>query len=141
MESRISLENDKMILKGRLNGTQRKRLGCLLDMYYKPSELAEEVGFTKRQIYRVYIKLGCPHKRDEHRHIFINGKQFREWYGKTYPRYAIANDEAFCLTCKIGVKIVNPVRKKKGRVHYLESYCPYCDRKISKITGKEKLHK
>jgi Zn finger protein HypA/HybF involved in hydrogenase expression len=131
----------KMILKGRLSGTQRNRLKCLLDMYYRPSELAEEVGFARRQVYRVYIKLGCPHNRDEHRHIFINGKEFREWYEETYPRFSIANNEAFCLTCKMGVKIVNPVKMKKGRLHYLESYCPHCGRKISRITDKEKLYK
>lgn len=70
-------------LKGRLKGCQRMRLIKLFDMLYKPSELAEEVGFTRRQVYRVYIPAGCPHKRDEHKHIWINGKAFREWYEET----------------------------------------------------------
>ena len=128
-------------LKGRLSGTQRNRLVRLLDMLYKPSELAEEVGFTRRQVYRVYIPSGCPHKRDEKRYIWINGKEFREWYEETYPRVSLNQDETFCLTCKKPVKIINPEREKKGRLHYLTSYCPNCGRKLARITKKEKLYK
>jgi len=135
------MNSKKMIMKGRLNGTQRNRLGHLLDMYYKPSELAEEVGFTRRQVYRVYIPAGCPHKRGEKRYIWINGKAFREWYEETYPRASLDQDETFCLTCKKPVKIINPKREKKGRLHYLISYCPSCGRKLARITKKEKLYK
>lgn len=131
---------EKIILKGRLNGTQRNRLGKLLDMYYKPSELAEEVGFTRHQVYRVYIPAGCPHNRDEKRYIWINGKAFREWYEKTYPRMSLDQDETFCLTCKKPVKIINPKKEKKGRLHYLTSNCPNCGRKLARITKKDKLY-
>jgi len=136
-----SMENDKMILKGRLNGTQRNRLGSLLEMYYRPGELAEEVGFTRRQVYRVYIPAGCPHKRDEHNHIWINSQAFREWCEETYPRVSLGQDETFCLTCKRAVKIINPTRKQKGRLHYWVSNCPNCGRKLARIITREKLHK
>lgn len=128
-------------LKGRLKGSERMHLEKLLDMLYKPSELAEEVGFTRRQIYRVYVPAGCPHKRDEHNFIWINGKEFREWYEETYPRVSLASDETFCLTCKKPVNIINPKREKKGRLHYLISYCPNCGRKLARITKKGKLYK
>lgn len=134
-------KSDKIILKGRLSGTQRNRLVSLLDMLYKPSELAEEVGFTRRQVYRVYIPAGCPHMRDEQRHIWINGKVFREWYEENYPRVSLAQDEIFCLTCKKGVKIINPKKEKKERLHYLTSYCPNCGRKSTKIITREKLNR
>jgi Zn finger protein HypA/HybF involved in hydrogenase expression len=134
-------KSEKIILKGRLSGTQRNRLTRLLDMLYKPSELAEEVGFTRRQVYRVYIPVGCPHTRDEKRYIWINGKAFREWYEETYPRISLAKNETFCMTCKKPVKIINPTKEKKGRLHYLISYCPNCGRKLARITKKDKLYK
>ena len=129
----------EMILKGRLSGSQRNRLVRLLDMLYKPSELAEEIGFTRRQVYRVYIPAGCPHSRDEKRYIWINGNEFREWYEETYPRVSLAEDEAFCLTCKKPVKLINPTRKQKGRLHYWVSECPYCGRNLARIITRDKL--
>ena len=133
-------KSDEIILKGRLNGTQRNRLVHLLDMLYTPIELAEEVGFTRRQVYRVYIPAGCPHQRDEKQHIWINGKAFREWCEETYPRVSIAQDEAFCLTCKRAVKLINPTKQQKGRLHYWISTCPNCGRKLARIITRDKLH-
>lgn len=66
--------------KGRLNGRQRSRLSGLLDMLYTPSELASEVGFSVRQVYRVYVPAGCPVFRDEKGRLWINGKGFFDWY-------------------------------------------------------------
>jgi hypothetical protein len=134
-------KTEKIILKGRLDGTQRNKLARLLDMLYTPSELADEVGFTRRQVYRVYIHAGCPHSRDDRRHIWINGKDFREWCEQTYPRVSLGQDETFCLTCKIPVKIINPIRKQKGRLHYWISNCPNCGRKLARIITKDKLNK
>ena len=66
-----------MLLKGRLNGRQRLRLGKLLDMLYKPSELAEEIGFAVDQVYRVYVPLGCPRERDSRKRLWIMVKRLR----------------------------------------------------------------
>ena len=63
------------LLQGRLNGAQNRNRK-LLDMLYTPKELANEIGINVRQVYKVYIPAGCPHERDEHRHIWINGKAF-----------------------------------------------------------------
>ena len=71
-----STDQDVILLRGRLNGQQRLRLKTLLNMMYKPSELAEEIGFNQNQVYMVYIPAGCPHERDEKGHIWINGKLF-----------------------------------------------------------------
>lgn len=130
----------EIILKGRLDGNQRNKLVRLLDMLYKPSELADEVGFTRRQVYRVYIPAGCPHLRDDRRHIWINGKDFREWCEQTYPRVSLAKDETFCLTCKKAVKVIDPVKKRKDRLHYWVSKCPQCGRKLTRIISRDKLH-
>ena len=101
-----------MILRGRLSGVQRMRLGGLLDMLYKPSELAQEIGFSVRQVYRVYIPLGCPCERVAGR-LWINGNSFSEWYEVTYPRQSLKENQAFCLTCKMPVSMLHPKRKSK----------------------------
>ena|SRR5271157_2446613 len=132
------MNSTKLFLQGRLKGYQRMQMYKLLDMLYTPSELAKEIGFTQRQVYRVYIPAGCPHEQDEHRYLWINGKVFREWYEVTYPRMTLKEDEAFCLTCKRPVKMANPVRKKKGGFVYLLSKCPNCGRKLPKIIENNK---
>jgi uncharacterized protein with PIN domain len=127
-----------ILLKGRLDSKQRNRLTRLLDMMYTPSELAEEVGFYRRQVYRVYIPAGCPQERDLNKRIWINGKAFREWALQIYKKVELTFDETFCLTCRRAVKIINPERKKEGRLVYDVSICPECGRKLAKIIDKEK---
>ena len=129
---------DEIILKGRLKGYQRMRLGKLLNMLYKPSELAEEIGFTTRQIYRVYIPAGCPHERDTKRNTWINGIDFVAWYEATYPKQTLGEHEAFCLTCKKAVEMINPKKKKKDKLTYWVCNCPTCGRKLTRISEKEK---
>lgn len=127
-----------MILRGRLSGVQRMRLGGLLDMLYKPSELAQEIGFSVRQVYRVYIPLGCPCERVAGR-LWINGKSFLEWYEITYPRQSLKENQAFCLTCKMPVSMLDAKRKNKGRLCYWVCNCPHCGRKISRIIERVKI--
>ena len=124
---------DEIILKGRLNGKQRNRLKGLLDMMYKPGELAEELGINQDQIYLTYIPLGCPRIRDGRRHIEINGKEFKNWYLEKYQKAKVKEDEAFCKTCKKAVKIEDPIQLKKNGLTYIISICPICGRKLSKI--------
>lgn len=125
------------ILRGRLNGAQRNRLRSLLDMLYRPSELAKEVGFNKQQVYQAYIPLGCPHRKDKKGHIWINGQHFREWYEETYRKTKLKNNEAYCLTCLQAVEIVNPTHYKKGGMTYLLCDCPQCGRKLARILTME----
>jgi hypothetical protein len=129
---------DEILLRGRLNGAQRTRLNKLLDMMYTPGELAEEVGFNRRQVYRVYIPAGCPHERDGRRRLWINGKAFREWAGEVYRKRKLAVDEAFCLTCKKPVKMVDHVEKRKDRLIYYLCNCPSCNRKLARIVDRKK---
>ena len=83
----MTSEHKEIVLKGRLDGSQKNRLAKLFDMWYRPSELAKEIGFNVRQVYRAYIPLGLPHDRDDNTdHIFINGLAFRKWYLEVYKR-------------------------------------------------------
>ncbi len=130
----------EIILKGRLDGARRMRLGKLLDMLYMPSELANAIGFAQRQVYRVYVFAGCPHERGENKQIWINGKLFREWYEATYPRISLAKNEAFCLSCKKPVKMDEPIKQKKGRLHYWVCKCPACGRRLARIIDRDGLY-
>jgi len=129
---------DQIELKGRLDGRQRNRLKSLLNMMYRPGELADEVGFSINQIYRVYITLGCPHSRDKRRHIWINGASFAQWYEDFYKKRGLQENESFCRTCRTGVEKINPKRHKKNGLIYEISYCPGCGRKLAKIVDKVK---
>ena len=136
----MDLDNSEVLLKGRLSGNQKNRLLSLLDMFYTPAELSREIGFSRRQIYRVYIPAGCPHKKDDKGLIWINGKQFREWVYKTYAKKKLAQNEAFCMTCKRSVKMIKPQRKNADGLIYYLCYCPQCGRKLARIveSGKKK---
>ena len=132
-----SLPNtDTMLLRGRLSGHQCLRLKSLLDMMYTPAELAEEIGFSKRQVYRAYLPIGCPHEKDENGRIWINGKSFAAWYIQVYTRPRLKKDETFCMTCKKAVAMIKPVKEQTDGLVYLLSTCPNCGRKLSRIIEK-----
>lgn len=118
----------KAILKGRLNGTQRMKQKSLLDMLYTPAELAATIGISRRQIYRVYRKLGMPCTIDETKHVFINGKDFRNWYHETYPKTKLEPNQAYCKTCGQGMPLTNPQVCEKDGLTYKKSKCPICER-------------
>ena len=124
---------DVRLLKGRLNGAQRNRLRKLLDMMYKPSELAKEVGFNVHQVYNVYIPAGCPHERDDRRYLWINGKAFREWTEKTYKKRVIGKNQAYCRTCDLAVDLINPTKHETKDTKYLQAKCPNCGRVITRF--------
>jgi hypothetical protein len=129
---------EKIELRGRLDGRQRNRLKSLLNMMYRPSEIAEEIGFSIHQVYRAYLPLGCPHSRDSRGHIWINGKEFHDWYQKFYKKRKLRIDEAFCLTCKKAVEKIDPIRKWKNGLIYEISICPICGRKLAKIINRKR---
>ncbi len=123
----------KIILKGRLDGIQRNRLKGLFNMLYSPKELSKAIGMHIDQIYAVYMPLECPYERDEKNHVLINGKEFAEWYAKNYAKQKLKQDETFCKTCKAGVPIFQPEKKRTGNLIYILSVCPNCGRKLTKI--------
>jgi len=127
------MSHSKIILRGRLKGQQRYNLRGLMNVDLKASELAEELGISKNQIYRVYVPLGCPHTRDEHNHIWINGKQFKEWYEELYKKRKPKKDQTWCVSCKKFVKLENPITEKSGSLVFYISICPVCEKQTAKI--------
>jgi hypothetical protein len=132
------MRSTEIELKGRLDGNQRNRLVRLLDMLYSPSELANEIGFDVRQIYRVYIPLGCSSEKDSKGRYWINGQLFRNWVNDLYQKRDLKLNEAFCLTCKKPVKMINPERKQEDRLFYYLCVCPVCGRKLARIITRGK---
>lgn len=126
----------KTILSGRLNGTQRNKLRRLIDMMYTPNEIAKRLGIDVRYFYRYYIPMGCPHERDTRKHYWINGIAFREWYAEKYRKQRLAENQAYCMTCRTGVPMVNPVQRKKNGLTFNECDCPNCGRRIARIMDK-----
>jgi hypothetical protein len=123
--------------RGRLHNNQLRQLYCLLDMLYTPSELASAVGFARRQVYRVYVPLGCPHERDVTGHVFINGQSFHRWYRETYKKLQLAPNEAYCVSCKVAVPMHNPIVETRGTYKYYKSSCLTCQRMVTRaITNK-----
>ncbi|PKO02216.1 MAG: hypothetical protein CVU43_08860 [Chloroflexi bacterium HGW-Chloroflexi-5] len=132
------MKPEEIELKGRLDGNQRNRLVRLLDMMYSPSELANEIGFEVRQVYRVYIPLGCPYESDSKGRHWINGQQFRNWVTDLYKKRELKLNEAFCLTCKKPVRMIDPERIQEGRLFYYLCVCPVCGRKLARIITRGK---
>jgi hypothetical protein len=129
----VNNDNQEVVTQGRLNGEQRHKLRKLLYMKYTPSELAEELGISKRQFYSVYLPLGCPHERDFRRHIWIVGTEFQEWYLETYKKRKLAKNEVYCVSCKKAVPMVNPVEHSKEGLTYALCECPECKNTVAKI--------
>ena len=123
----------EIILSGRLRGQKRYNLRGLMDVDLKASELAEELGISVHQVYRVYVPLGCPHTRDEYNHIWINGKEFKEWYEELYKKRKPRKDQTWCVSCKRFVKLENPTTAKSENLVYYLSNCPICGKLTAKI--------
>ena len=92
----------------------------LLDMEYKPAELAAELN-TEVRLIRDCVKAGCPARHDKTGHAWINGKDFKLWVmtntpqrkGKTVKR---ADNEFYCLACRRYYIITETTRTvKRGR--------------------------
>jgi hypothetical protein len=134
-------EQIEILLRGRLDSVQRSRLKHLLNMLYSPKELAEEIGVSVDRFYMVYVPGGCPHERDIMRHLWINGKQFREWFEEVYAKRPLKANEVFCKTCKRAVEKVNPERKQKDGLIYDVCACPRCGRGLVRIIDNHKKRK
>jgi predicted RNA-binding Zn-ribbon protein involved in translation (DUF1610 family) len=125
--------------QGRLNGSQRNKVKGLFNMLYTPQEFAEEIGINKEQVYRVYVPAGCPVKRDKQNHILINGKDFKTWYETHYKKLKLEKGQAYCVSCKKAVQMINAERFQKGNLVYYSANCPKCGKKIIRfIDGKRK---
>ena len=123
-----------------------QKLARLLDMMYKPSEIADELGVTLDTVRRSYIPAGLPVTKDSTGHTWIHGLTFAKWaresiiarkknkYEKKCPL-----DEAYCLSCKKRVKFpyLNPPKIKPNNrfLEIMQAPCPICGKTVNKGRG------
>lgn len=126
-------EQIQIIQKGKLNGSQRNKVKGLLNMLYTPRELSEEIGVSLQQVYRVYISSGCPHTKDRRGRVLINGQEFKDWIEDTYKKRSLEKNQAYCVSCKKIVEIIDPEKNRQGNLVFYISVCPLCGKKVARI--------
>lgn len=116
------------------------RLNRLLNMCYRPSELAHEIGCHVDTVYRSYIPAGCPHERDDRGHIWIVGTEFAQWVrtSASKKRSKMADDEAFCFKCNKPVKLTGDLTVKPTNKHLelVTGACPECGTTINRARAR-----
>lgn len=116
------------------------RLGRLLHMRYRPSELAAEIGCHVDTVYRSFVPAGCPHKRDEKGHIWIIGTEFAEWARTIAKRKhaPLGKGEVFCLKCRAPTRMTGHLTIKPTN-RYLElvvGECSECGTKVHRARAR-----
>ena len=106
----------------------------LLPMLYRPAELAQDLGVPASTL-RDWLALGGPHQRDDHGHVWINGREFAKWVEaarRSRTRRPMNADEAYCFRCQQPVKLVEPHTTYRGKQKFLSSTCPNCGGTINR---------
>jgi len=118
------------------------KLGRLLDMLYRPSEIAEEIGVTQDTVYRSYLPAGLPHIRDAEGHVWVHGPAFISWARETIThkkktRHGLPEGQAWCMKCNQPVELINPKIKTVNRyLELLQAACPHCGKKINRARSR-----
>ena len=88
----------------KLSRAMMRRSIRLLDMEYKPSEIAEELSASKAQVIRL-ISAGAPARKDAKGHYWIHGEKFANWLENAAPKTdkdktVYAENEIYCIACR-----------------------------------------
>lgn len=114
------------------------RLMRLLNMMYKPAEIAEEIGVSVDTIYRSYIPAGLPIVRDTQGNYWIHGPAFVAWARATVTqkrakRQPLPEGSAWCVKCNRAVEITAPRLRTVNRyLQLLQGTCPHCGRTVNR---------
>ena len=119
------------------------KLSRLLDMLYKPSEIAEEIGVATDTIYRSYLPAGLPYTRDGEGNIWIHGPAFVAWARETISkkkseRAGLPDGQAWCMKCNQAVQLVDPKIKIVNRyLELLQARCPQCGKVVNRARARQ----
>ncbi len=119
------------------------KFGRLLNMMYKPSEIAEEIGVSQDTVYRSYLPAGLPHERDADGNVWIHGPAFVSWAKQTIAqrkskRAGLPDGHAWCMKCNRPVVLINPkVRTVNRYLEILRAPCPYCGKIVNRARARE----
>ena len=127
----------------KLSRPQVIRLERLLQMEYKPSEIAELLKVHIDTVYRSYIPAGCPFEKDEKGRYWILGTAFKTWAKellaerKKRKNLPMEPDEGWCMTCNKRVKMISPkiIYSERNR-EILQSICKTCRGKVNRARRK-----
>lgn len=108
----------------KLSRALMRRSMRLIEMEYKPSEIAAELAASKEQILRL-ISAGAPARKDSKGHYWIHGENFAAWLEKAAPKNdrdkkTFEDHEAYCLTCRSVVTYTE--YRRKGNIIF--GHCP-----------------
>ncbi len=108
----------------KLSRALMRRSMRLIEMEYKPAEIAAELSASKDQIIRL-VSAGAPARKDSKGHYWINGLSFARWLEKAAPKKdkdqgTFADNECWCMVCR-GVVIFKEKRRVGNMVYGL---CP-----------------
>lgn len=144
----ISSEQDEKMRKPLFTHSVIVKLVRLLDMLYMPEELADEIDVNVDTIYRCYLPAGCPHRRDDKNHIWINGVDFKGWVKDMLEKKKRARNnvpmpegQAFCMRCKKRVDMLNPQVIYSARHNeMLQGRCAECNTKVNRARSSKSNH-
>ncbi len=125
-----------------LKHTNIVKLGRLLNMMYKPSEIAEEIDVAQDTVYRSYLPAGLPHERDERGNVWIHGPAFVAWAKETISkrkdkRKGLPDDHAWCMRCNQPVPLKNPTIRPINRyLELLQDKCPTCRSTVNRARAR-----
>jgi hypothetical protein len=121
----LPMENEKMTVRvEKLSRSLMRRSIRLLEMEYKPAELADELSANKDQIIRL-VSAGAPARKDSKGHYWINGQAFARWLEKAAPKKdkdksTFADNECWCVACRSVVTF----KEKKRVANIVYGLCP-----------------
>lgn len=122
----------------------------LLNMMYKPAEIAKELGISVDTLYRSYLPAGAPCEKDSKGQVWIHGESFAKW-ARSYLehrrpqgrarvlRETMLDDQVYCCKCN---EVVKPVELHNGRpnghgVANRYGKCPVCGKKVFRFVRVE----
>ena len=118
------------------------RLGRLLDMMYKPGELAKELSVSTETVVNSYLPAGAPVTVDS-QGTWIHGTRFALWAREVLATNrrgqlvrTVTEKQAWCMRCNQVVEIANPRRHATGQrpgVGYVSGKCPLCGAKVNRF--------
>lgn len=120
----------------RLNPSIRRKMLLLLDMEYKPAELADQLGIRKETV-RTYLYAGLPARKDAKGHTWIRGADFGAWAKaimSTYEkRITLSENEYYCMCCHAPTTTDKHTRRKSGNRDMLKGICVKCGSSVQKF--------
>jgi hypothetical protein len=116
-------------------------LRMILDMMYKPPELAEEIGVNVDTIYRSWMPAGMPYEIDDRGRYWIHGPAFVGWVkdGKdAATKDMMAPDQGWCTKCKARVQMKDPtIRPITRSLEMMASPCVTCGCTVNRLRKRQ----